>query len=525
VHALELLALAALVVPSHAVAASPARIELVAKPAQLELRPGARAVLRISADEEPVLVANVGHLSGLRVVGPRRFEAIYEPPGESIPDVAIIAATTSRGFGWLALPLAGTGEVQVKTEPRANATVTIRGRRFGPVRADAEGRAVIPIVVPPGTRYALFQGRRMDLGVPAVARPYAVIDRSGIAANVSTTVTLRVLVVTADGRPRQRAPLRLEVSSGSISAPHAVEPGVFVASWRLPAAAPGEASVSAWIAGEPGAAAYATVIRREGAPGKRDVEQEGEARAERSTLLPRKETRPSRPAPAPPPPPPAVVLGPAPERAPAPPAIAASPAAPPAAPSATMPPRPPVTAGGIRPARVSRDALSPDATFELRTGVAFDRDGLRALVAGAQLSWFPVALGRGGLGLDTGGLAVRQRAPAGAGAPELAAVSRIFTVQGLALLRTSLLGGTGVVGVGGGAAYGLARTAATSRPVTESSAWVPAYSAVASYGHRLGAGSLGLDVRFQHVGAIGEQRFPGALDLVGLAVGYRLDLF
>lgn len=524
VPTLELLALAALVqtaAASHA--ASPSRIVVVSSPAQLELRPGARAVLRISAEEEPVLVASIGHVTGLHAVGPRRYEATYLPPSESVPDVAIIAATTPRGFGWATLPLAGTGELQVKTEPHADATVTIGSRRFGPVRADAQGRAVIPIVVPPGTRYALFRGRRMDLGVPAVVRPYAVLDRSGIPSNVSSTVTVRVLVVTASGRPRRRAPLRLEVSSGTITAPQQVDPGLFVASWRLPASAPGEASVSTWVAGEPGAAAYANVIRREPGPA------EG-ARAEPSTLLPRKETRPSRPAPVAPPAPPAIVTGPKePERAPAPPPVATRPAVPPAAPPpvaappAVTPARPPSSAAP-RPPKPASDALARDATFQLRAGVAFDRDGLRALAAGVQLSWF--ALGRAGLGLDAGGLAVRQRAPAIAGAPEIAAVTDVYTLQGLALLRTSLLGGVVGLGVGGGAGYGVASTVTTLRPAEESvSAWVPVYSAVTSYGHRFGPGSAVAEVRFQHIGAIGMQRLPGTLDLVGVALAYQVNLF
>jgi hypothetical protein len=107
---------------------------------------------------------------------------------------------------------------------------------------------------------------------------------------------------------------------------------------------------------------------------------------------------------------------------------------------------------------------------------------------------------------------------------ELSTVSRVFPIQGMALLRVPLLGGAMTVGAGGGSAYGVVRSAARTQPTNEVSGWAPSFAAVLGYGHPVGAGSLFAEVRGQHVDTIAEQRVPGTLELLSVSLGYRLEL-
>jgi hypothetical protein len=82
---------------------------------------------------------------------------------------------------------------------------------------------------------------------------------------------------------------------------------------------------------------------------------------------------------------------------------------------------PPVAQAEVPSKTPPRDAARPpldsapyrepprDFAIDLRTGAAWDPDGLRALTVGLQLAWFPYALGGSvGFALDGSGLAVRE---------------------------------------------------------------------------------------------------------------------
>jgi hypothetical protein len=242
-------------------AAPGTRIAISATPRQLELAPGARATLRISSPETPLLSASVGAIEGLHAVGKGAFEATYVPPRETYPQVAIIAAIAGGRHGWLQLPLAGTGEVAVKPDANGTATVTIGNRRFGPQRAGPDGRVHIKIVVPPGARHAVSGGKRMNLNSPAVPHVFVVVGRSAVPADEGATLLVQAFAVTPEGKPRRRARLQLEASSGQLTSPRELEPGFFEARWKLPIGAAGSATVEARLADEKQLASQATVQR------------------------------------------------------------------------------------------------------------------------------------------------------------------------------------------------------------------------------------------------------------------------
>src|SRR5512133_2604874 len=114
------------------------------------------------AAERPVIAASCGTVRDVVANGPGRFHAIYEPAPSPAPDVAVLLALsprcpsckTPRAVGSATIPVAGAIDLPGRSDPGAVVTVSVRRRAFGPVRADAKGRFSVPIVVPPGARWA-----------------------------------------------------------------------------------------------------------------------------------------------------------------------------------------------------------------------------------------------------------------------------------------------------------------------------------------------------------------------------------
>ena len=102
----------------------------------------------------------------------RRVEARYTPPTQFIPRVDVIAARVETGdgvsWGYATTHLIGQGMAEIKTSPKALATIDIGDRSFGPVRADRKGKAKIRVQVPPGISEGTDgEGRKVDLHLPA----------------------------------------------------------------------------------------------------------------------------------------------------------------------------------------------------------------------------------------------------------------------------------------------------------------------------------------------------------------------
>jgi hypothetical protein len=268
VKRIVLVMIASLLAPILPARAARPRVAISATPRQLELSPDARATLRISSPEMPLLSASVGGIENLHPVKQGVFEATYVPPHETYPQVAIIVASSADALGWLPLPLAGTGEISVKPDANGTAAVTVGNRRFGPQRAGPDGRVHLKIVVPPGTRHAVSGGKRMKLNSPAASHVFVVVSRNDVPADESATIHVRAFAVTPEGTPRRRARVELEVSSGQLTPARELEAGVFGASWKLPVGAAGSATVEARLAGEDQFASQATV-RREAAQARK----------------------------------------------------------------------------------------------------------------------------------------------------------------------------------------------------------------------------------------------------------------
>lgn len=209
----------------------------------------------------------MGRVEGVRRLPGGGFAARFRPPAERFPQVALVAAMarTPRGLldGWLAIPLSGQGDARVRTTPGSWITLRVGDRSFGPRRADAQGLAVIPVVVPPGVREAHHGFRPVDLKVPETPLVHAIADHARVHAHEVQHVRVFAYVVAPHGAARRGDVPAFEASRGSVSVA-AREPGAFEALWTLPPGAAGEDRLAIRL---PGAAASRTVLKLEAVAG------------------------------------------------------------------------------------------------------------------------------------------------------------------------------------------------------------------------------------------------------------------
>ncbi|HET8541785.1 MAG TPA: hypothetical protein VFL83_18050 [Anaeromyxobacter sp.] len=227
----------------------------------------ARVVVETTTGRRPSVEASAGTIGALAEAAPGRFEAEYVPPGELHPQIAILAAVDGEDVAWTVLPLVGRGRATVRsTRPGAEIVVHIGDASFGPVIADLDGVAQVPVVVPPGAEVARHGSQVLPLQVPAVSHVHAVLGATRAAADAETFVPVHVLAVAADGTPRAGAPLRVIVSDGDLPPPVERAPGAFVGRWRLGPGPPRVATLIARIADDPGPPGKADLSLREGEP-------------------------------------------------------------------------------------------------------------------------------------------------------------------------------------------------------------------------------------------------------------------
>lgn len=191
----------------------------------------------------PVLKANVGKLEALESAGPGLYRASYVLPQTRYPEVAIVVAfapwpipdSVHGTFGRLFVPLATSIDLPGRTEPNAQMSINIAGVQYGPVQAGADGRFLLPVIVPPGYRYGEGlavdrlgnkRRRKIDLMLPPTDQLACVMNPSRLPANGKSRA--RVLCATSDpyGKPVASAQVRLEAQKGSVHAPRAVETGI-----------------------------------------------------------------------------------------------------------------------------------------------------------------------------------------------------------------------------------------------------------------------------------------------------------
>jgi hypothetical protein len=247
-------------------AAASGGLSLRVEPQRLVLGPEVRAAIVIEGSGEvpPAISVSVGRVERLRPAGESRFVAEYVPPAERHPQVAIVAARAGDSWGWTAIPLAGRGLAIAHSAPHARIRVTIGDASFGPVTADASGEARVPVVAPPGVRFAYQRDKPLDLNIPPALHVHLALGCSEANADAARDVPLRAFVVAPSGAPRGGAPLRIEVSEGRIVELAELAPGSWAGTWRLARGRAGVATASATLADESSLAAAVQLVRAPG---------------------------------------------------------------------------------------------------------------------------------------------------------------------------------------------------------------------------------------------------------------------
>jgi hypothetical protein len=218
----------------------------------------ALAVLRADGTPDadapaPAVTVSTGELRDLAPAGPGRFHAVYAPAATPHPEVAVLLALvprcplcpTPRAMGSAVLPVSAAIDLPGESEPGTRTTVTIGGRSFGPATADRRGRFTVPVVVPPGARWASAvtvdalgnrRDTRIDLRLPEVDRLACRAWPRVLPADGRAEASVFCVASSAGGQPAPGARLGLSAPAG-IAGPLEPVAGTSLqrARWRAPA--------------------------------------------------------------------------------------------------------------------------------------------------------------------------------------------------------------------------------------------------------------------------------------------------
>jgi hypothetical protein len=214
--------------------AEPRRVDLgLRAPDRLVL--GVDGATEISAEApdglEVRFFVNVGEIEPLEPAA-GRSRARYRLPSTRFPQVAIVVAATEdfASVDWVRIRLHARPTVRFGFEARSTVTVRLGERVFGPVLTDRLGEGELQIEVPPGLREAIAVGtdrlgnvreQPIELSPPPFARTLALCLPSEEA--------VLLFALGASGGPATSTEgIALTASAGSIDAPRALAPGVFL---------------------------------------------------------------------------------------------------------------------------------------------------------------------------------------------------------------------------------------------------------------------------------------------------------
>lgn len=203
-----------------------------------------------------------GEIENLTNMGGGKFTAGFKAPKENFPQLAIVtlasAADPIEDFGYMVAPLNGAVNYPVKGPDGASVLLRIDGKEFGPVKI-ADGKAAIPVVVPPGvqeaTQITVVDGdseeQKLDLKVPDTLRVKAVPTARAVPASSDIELPIRVVVLKPDGSPDKKAELTGRATGGKLSGFKHTTRGIYEATFTpADSDTPGSASITVGIDGD-----------------------------------------------------------------------------------------------------------------------------------------------------------------------------------------------------------------------------------------------------------------------------------
>ncbi|MCB9780900.1 MAG: hypothetical protein H6742_20190 [Alphaproteobacteria bacterium] len=217
-------------------------------------------------DADLVVTTSSGTAANVTNLGGGQYSLLYTAPDKLFPHLALITVSDRRDSeatsGAFALPLVGKASFPVQGEPDASLLVRVGTREFGPVQANAQGKATVPLTVPPGVRTAtvisIKDGARteaqLDLKVPTSQRVKLLPTVPQLPADGKRTATVRVFVAQPDGSPDGAAKVTFQSSAGTVGAAKHEGGGIYAATWTPPkSGAPLTATISVDVADDGGA--------------------------------------------------------------------------------------------------------------------------------------------------------------------------------------------------------------------------------------------------------------------------------
>jgi hypothetical protein len=169
-------------------------------------------------------LATVGTIDPPTPVAPGHFTARYHAPADRFPQVALLVVELGNGAARLhcatRIALEGSTVFPFHTEGRAQVTMRVADRQFGPVMADRQGHVEIPIDVPPGVRKAAARAvdrsgesreTEVDLRLPPFPR---VIVLAPATLEVGSFAEIIVSALDENGAPARGEKLTLAASAG-----------------------------------------------------------------------------------------------------------------------------------------------------------------------------------------------------------------------------------------------------------------------------------------------------------------------
>ncbi len=196
-----------------------------------------------------VMVASSGEVTNVTSMGSGTYTARYVAPRVNYPHLAILSvvdrAHPERGYGQLTLPLVGKTDYPVQAAPQSSVLLQVAGQEFGPVVAGADGRAVGPVLVPPGVNSATLvtvtggvsKSEPMDLKVPETRRLAFLPGPTKIPSDSRLAVPYRFVVRTPTGEPDAVTKVNVLASAGVVSSPESLGNGVFQVLYTPPMSA------------------------------------------------------------------------------------------------------------------------------------------------------------------------------------------------------------------------------------------------------------------------------------------------
>jgi hypothetical protein len=276
--------------PINVVAKARARITFNATPAEIVLTVDPSSAITFNVTDEAGNVmegldlratANVGQVQAVTAKGGGTYTALYVPPATPFPQVALISVWDANRpgnvFGFFRISLVGNVNYPVDARAAGVSLIfTVGDRTFPPVVSDSNGRASVPILVPPGVSYAQVEliqpngarsTQQIDLQPPAFNR----IALGGVPvflpANGEKQARIRVFTVDPKGRPADGQDIVLTASQGQIGAARFIGNGTYEAIYTAPwSDAAGSVTITASLRGNEASSTDSVDIGLEPAP-------------------------------------------------------------------------------------------------------------------------------------------------------------------------------------------------------------------------------------------------------------------